>query len=81
MDPNAAWRELILAANEGDWTTAAEHARNLLAWLNRDGFAPCCVDCLTSIQPSPFLEKLFCKNACRAVIAQAQTRQAFGVDK
>ena len=40
MDPNAAYDAMIQAERDGDWDAVAEHADNLRAWINRDGFEP-----------------------------------------
>lgn len=40
MDLQAAWNEMLDAAESGDWNKAGEHAESLLAWMQRNGFPP-----------------------------------------
>lgn len=40
MDPNACWKEMIDAMNDGDKELAKEFAIDLRNWLHRGGFEP-----------------------------------------
>ena len=40
MDPDAAWRAFLEACQQQDWSAAKETAADILAWLDRGGFAP-----------------------------------------
>lgn len=68
MDPQATWNDLLDACEQGDRETAAEAARALCEWLDRDGFPP-------QTQPGRTLDdalnRVIAKAVCRHAIAQA----------
>ena len=67
MDPQAAYQAMLLAVHDGDQMAAQESAENLLAWLDKGGFAP---DVLLSVDQvghegiavanNPVLVRLLC---------------------
>ncbi len=62
MDPSVTWTDMAKAVLEDNWLDAEEHARNLLDWLEKGGFAP-------FITGTPVFDKIVARCACRSIIA------------
>lgn len=69
MDPTATYQALIDARMSGDHEAAAEHAANLLRWLNRGGFPPACKTAAEVRET--------CHAVCAAAVVAEDIKRAF----
>jgi len=60
MDPSVTWCDMAQAVQENRWIDAGEHARNLLAWLEKGGFPPV-------ITGTHSFDRIAALQTCRAV--------------
>ena len=71
MDPNATFRELIKAMEDGDSESAVQHAFNLKAWLDEKGFSPCGKVVPTEVGAfqGVYFGPIFVRYLCEAVLS------------
>jgi hypothetical protein len=62
MDPSVTWCDMAQAVQEDRWLDAEEHARNLLAWLQKGGFPP-------TITGTPTFDRIAARTTCQAILA------------
>lgn len=72
MDPTETFKAMMEAYSLGMYDEATEHAENLLAWLNRDGFAPRfnLASGNQAFDITGQLSREICFAACRLILSQ-----------
>ncbi len=76
MDPDETFNAMLEAQRLGLVDEASEHARHLLEWLNKGGFAPQFRLAAGTREPKMVdrsLTKEICITACRSVLARSKT--------
>ena len=61
MDPNALFHDLALSVALNDWETAATQARDLLDWLEKNGFPP-------TVTGQQEFDRIVARCTCQAIL-------------